>query len=103
MAKKSQVDAPILQRCFIHPYLVFAAQSLIVSPQQIKTSISLLSQSLLTLCINKCHGRLQFFFEKKKQKKQSSINSKSYFAEVVNKNLNSWQSKMLKHFYVADF
>ena len=43
-----------------------------------------------------------FFFEKK-NKKQSSINSKSYFAEVVNKNLNSWQSKMLKHFYLADF
>ena len=63
------------RRCFIHPLLIFATQSLTVSPQHTKLFISLLSQSLWTLCITWCHER-------------SSINSESYFAEVFNKNLN---------------
>ena len=56
--------------------LIFAIHTLIISPQHIKTCISLFSRSLWTFCINQCHER-------------SSINSKSYFAEVVCKNLNS--------------
>ena len=58
-------------RCFIHPPLIFTTQSLIISLQHIKLRISLLSQSLWTLC------------------KRSSVNSESYSVEVVSKNLNS--------------
>ena len=36
-------------RCFIHPPLIFATQSLIISRQHIKFCISLLNQSLWTL------------------------------------------------------
>ena len=62
--------------CFIHPALIFSTWNLIISLQHIKLCISLHSQSLWTLYITKCH-------------KKSSINSESYFAKVVNKNLNS--------------
>ena len=37
--------------CFIHPPLIFATQSLIISLQHIKLCISLLKQSLRTVCI----------------------------------------------------
>ena len=55
---------------------LFATWNLIISLQHIKLCISLHSQSLWTLCIKKCHEK-------------SSINGESYFAELVNKNLNS--------------
>ena len=66
------------KRHFVHPSLIFATQSLVISLQHIKLSISLFSQSVSTLVITYCHER-------------SSINSESYFAEVVSKNLNSLQ------------
>ena len=72
--------------CFIHHPLIYATQSLNVLLQHIKLCISLLSQSLWTLCITKCHER-------------SSINnSESYFAEVIRTNLISNSD-----FYIADF
>ena len=38
-------------RCFIHPSLIFATQSLVMSLQHIQLCISLVSQSLGTLCV----------------------------------------------------
>ena len=67
-------------RHFVHPSLIFATQSLVISLQHIKLCISLFSQSVSTLVITYCHER-------------SSINSESYFAELVSKNLNSLQSR----------
>ena len=63
--------------CFIHPFLIFVTQRvLIIWLQDIKLCISLHNQSLWILCITLCHER-------------SFIINESYFAEVVNKTLNA--------------
>ena len=74
--------------CFIHPPLIFATQNLIISLQHIKLYISLLSQRLWILCIIYYHEK-------------SFINSKSYFAEVVKKNLKGALSG-LRQFLAAE-
>ena len=68
--------------------LNFATRNLIISLQHIKLYISLLSQRLWILCIIYCHEK-------------SFINSKSYFAEVVKKNLKGALSG-LRQFVAAE-
>ena len=57
--------------------LIFVTQSLVISLKHIKLCISLLSQSL---CVN---THITYWHER------SSVNSESYFMEMVNKILNS--------------
>ena len=67
---------------FIHPPLIFATQSLIISLQHIKLCISLFRQCLATLGITYVM--------------KTPVLIVSYFAEVVSKIHNSWLSKTLK-------